>query len=149
MKYFVNRFQALKLINMCLKIYCTSKSEMAKLIKNPSVVGKDLEVWKIFYRPDRNSRFLFSPCRYFTYEKGFLYSNGNKKPFSFVKPLEQLNIIEIHEGLHAFLESKKAHLHSYLYVHKYNQEVIKCIIPRGSLYYKDDTQIVSNNLFIP
>ncbi len=108
--------------------------------KKPKVAKRDIIVWKKFYNHDIYEHDLRSVCWSMLWTIGILYKTvmttfGN----------------EVNQGFHSFISKKELMLDSLHY-----NVIAKCIIPKGSLYYKgmrsmfgkDICNIVSNQLKI-
>ncbi len=128
---------------MCLTIQCKSRAEARNLRKNPFIAKEDIVVYKNFYR----RRGVYeSPYRGFIYERGYTYYQVGKA-FSFTgekNPYLNPAILEVNKGLHAYTSKAYARSRYSFYV-----TTIQCIIPKGSKYYKNSTEIVADQLIIP
>lgn len=108
---------------MCL---VTSQSE-------PLIAKKDIVVYKCLIK---QATTLVSPYIGFVYKLRTLYEAS-------LGVTIHNDITVIAEGFHAYYDKKKS-------LHKWNNEVYKCIVPKGSKYYlsKKDGEIVSDKLII-
>jgi hypothetical protein len=137
---------------MCLTLHF-SASEFLKKNKKPLITDKDIYVWKVFEKVDGTDNKLISPVIGFTYIRGFIYYQKGE-PFSmktFHNFFSTIISLEIHEGLHSYT-SRKAAVEGRVYrLLKDVKKIIvtKCIIPKGSKYYSNEIEIVSDQLLIP
>ena len=108
--------------------------------KKPKGAKKDLICYKTFYTqydPGSSPRYL-SPYREFEYELNKVY-----RIFMWLKfPKEKKNLKNelINRGFHSYITLKTCYEDGY--------DVFKCIIPKGSKYFKNRTEYVSNRIKI-
>lgn len=105
----------------------------------PKIALTDLYVIKVL---ENHNGQLMSPFQEFPYSINTLYSQkiiveGSKHSLK--------NFFDIQYGLHSCTVNG---LHYMQLVQFYNSELYLAKIPRGSLYYKDFSEVVSNNLII-
>lgn len=132
---------------MCLTILCKTREERRTLIKNPSVAKEDIKVFKIFRRTSSGE--LVSPYKLFEYHRGYIYYQEDNN-FTFNSERDSFDrsdwMLKINEGLHSYISLEDAENNCNWEERKI---IIECIIPKGSLFYKNNREIVSNQLLIP
>ena len=102
-----------------------------------NIAENDIFVYKWLDR-DRKSKILSSPYEDFDWEKGKVYS----------EPLFSMEMFDneknIHRGFHSLRSVKDAVLYKERSYMLRACALYKVCIPKGSLYYINDTEIVSN-----
>ncbi len=108
---------------MCL---VTSQSE-------PLIAKKDIVVYKCLIK---QATTLVSPYIGFVYKLRTLYEAS-------LGVTIYKDVTVIAEGFHAYYDKKKS-------LHKWSNEVYKCIVPKGSTYYisSDNKEIVADKIVI-
>ena len=108
---------------MCL---VTSQSE-------PLIAKKDIVVYKCLIK---QATTLVSPYIGFVYKLHTLYEAS-------LGVTIYKDVTVIAEGFHAYYDKKKS-------LHKWSNEVYKCIVPKGSTYYisSDNKEIVADKIVI-
>ena len=121
-----NKFKSLK--------YKELKAALFKKAK------EDIITYKVVYK---KSKGYFTPIYNYKLNIGnHVYQYGKKFGIRVAKYCHE---VDIEEGLHSYTTLKKAKIRAWK-----SQTILKCKIPKGSLYLKDPRrdQIVSDNLII-
>lgn len=142
--------------------------------KDKYIAEEDVIVYKAVYKESNEGRF-FSPLMGFEYIPNKVYSSGKLNPET-ISPIV-LDKVEIHEGLHSFTtnvlkyarELSKNTLYiggfhfvirtSPLYFNGGKAQInciegdiklviLKCIIPKGTVFYKNLHEVVSEKLIV-
>lgn len=124
---------------MCLKIKIANRKEGIKLAKNPNVATRNMVVYK---RLSANGK---SPIRGFIYERGFhYYQTGNRKLTGSISLSCWGFNFRVDSGLHTYTTERVAKKNKYR-----AEKIVRMIIPKGALYYKNNRHIVSSELIFP
>lgn len=102
------------------------------------IATKDIIVYKrLLVNIDRTTKkkYYTSPYQSFIYEPKECYFESE----SFRGKITR----EINKGLHSYINRYQADIESWPY-----EKIVKCIIPEGAKYYKNNTQYVSDYLII-
>lgn len=131
---------------MCLNIKFKTKKASVAARDNPLVAKKDIVVWKVLRKCERRNK-LSSPLRYYEYCRGYIYYQVGEK-FTFDICRERDYDYKKDRFVKGFTLSIYVGLHSYKNIPLWGDPV-PCIIPKGSEYYTNDIEIVSDQLYIP
>jgi hypothetical protein len=129
---------------MCLKLKdkeprILSKEELISLFKKTN--NSTITAYKILRITNKGYE---TPYQNYPIELNTHYYNEGENKFTFFK--DYSNMLELHQGLHAYTSFKKAKSRC----GPGNRVVVKCIIPKGSEYFinKNKHEICSDNLII-
>lgn len=123
---------------MCLRISkkFNTKREAVEFSKNPSIAKRDIIVYKGL--DDYSDSVYFTPHQQFPFHKGFhYYQTGKKFTFEIISS-NSGHDCSIYRGLHSCKNEKTAYDHG--------DTAFKMIIPKGSQYFENDEEYVSDNL---
>jgi len=129
------------------------------------IAEEDVIVYKAVYKEYNEQRF-FSPLMGFEYTTNKVYSSGPLNP-EYIYP-HFFGRVEIREGLHSFSTNVLEHARRLgkhtLYIGGFhfiirNSQllcikgdfklvILKCIIPKGTVYYKNGYELVSEKLIV-
>lgn len=128
---------------MCLIITgFESRKKAREFYKTPLIAKKDILVYKILQKYNNHS-----PYYYMKYEKGFLYYQDGKRQFSsYIMPLVFSWNLEINQGLHSYKNKKVAEDCLFSVFTDPSYKIVEMIVPKGSKYFENDGEIVSNQL---
>ena len=106
--------------------------------EKPYIASRDIRCYKVMNRIGGNLTSLFLA---FPYKEGVVY----RRPFKIklIKPRRFGDIINV--GYHSYRTKKRAKNHCD-YLH--NEVVVSCIIPKGTLFFKNKFEYVSNGIKI-
>lgn len=124
---------------MCLNLKKTKET----FGEHIEIAQEDIIVWKVM---GYNSRYLGLWRRFYSYYREFVYKPNKVyivNEFTYDESTVSIAYYHIEQGFHAFLT--KAMAQCYL---DYGAKVIKCIIPKGTEYLKNNTEIVSKAIKI-
>jgi len=103
--------------------------------ENPYIAPKDIRCYKVMTREAGHFRSRF---QYFRYERGVVY----RRPFQIKlsKPRHSGDIINV--GYHSYRSKKYAKR----YCSPPRDVVVRCVIPKGTLFFKSKLEYVSNGI---
>jgi len=126
---------------MCLYVKTTFKTRQEARDFQPLVAKKNIEVWKILMNEGK------SPYRHFKWEPGFHYYQDNGK---LPKNINGCWNIQIHAGLHAFVDEVTARKRRREMFYYHNKHIVKMTIPKGAKYFLGTNgDIVSTEMIYP
>lgn len=147
------------------KLFIT-KAEAYKAARIPVIAKRDIKVKKIFNFNMATGK-LYSPYTKVKYNEDCIHNVKRfthevmtaKKAYNYLGMKTYAPkgfFIAIHEGMHSFKKTKDAKdiIDERLeFIKKKNknlqQVIIQCTIPKGSMYFQNRIEIVSNQLFVP
>ena len=112
----------------------------------PKVAKKDIVCYKIVQKSSTKKNEMISMYQKFEYKLNVLYTSDLDIPIIDDNCL----VAVINKGIHAY-EEKRALNNELIYIRAFIIDAlpIKCIIPKGSLYYKGaNDEIVSNQMIL-
>lgn len=118
---------------------CFTRKPYDKVRAN--IAKEDIFAYKWLKR-DRKLKTLKSPYEDFQWKQGEVYT---EKRFSEEVADRESNI---YRGFHSLLSIKHATVFAVLAISLRNCHLYKVCIPKGSLYYINDSQIVSNKCYL-
>lgn len=124
---------------MCLDLEKT-KETFKEHIK---IAQEDIVVWKVM---GYKSKYFGLWKRFYSYYREFIYKPNkvyNINEFTYNECFVGVGCYYIEQGFHAYLTREMAQC----YV-AYDAKIIKCIIPKGTEYLKNNTEIVSKAIKI-
>lgn len=95
-----------------------------------------------YYETVRKEGKYVTPYRQYPMELGMHYYQTNQK-FTFSCNRGKIGRLDINRGLHSHVSFKIAEENR-----QFSEVIVKCIIPKGSQYFKNETDIVSDNLIL-
>ena len=134
---------------MCLTAYLNKKidekaSYATKEKEIMRVAKRNITVYKVLEQDTSNS--YYSPHRAMEYTLNTHYYQTGKYKFGICigfSLIPKVTKVIINKGLHAY--TNLTYALNYL---PYGKVVVRCIIPKGSLYLKSYDEIVSDNLIL-
>lgn len=118
---------------------CFIKRGLSKHIK-PLKAKKNIKVYKVLETEDYGPFFTLKiEGKIYPYEKGWIYYI-TKNPFQFIGNHIDGNCF------HSMINLNKALIRAKNFL---DCKVVEMIIPKGALYYKNDTEYVSDQLYYP
>ena len=131
---------------MCLNLKKTKET----FEEHIEIAQEDIVVWKVM---GYKSKYLGLWRRFYSYYQEYVYKFNRIYTVSeFTYDIRAYGInmyYEIYKGLHAYLTYGDAYIFIEQWVDNRNVvEIVKCIIPKGTKYLKNDTEIVSTAIKI-
>ena len=128
---------------MCLSIEnFRTKNEAQQWFNNPKITTKDVLVYKIL---DRSN---ISPYQCFKYEQNKTYKIKEFSSEIYPDGIDEF-VLEINQGLHSYKDKTSAEfLKNKFNNHdcNYDYRVVEMLVPKGTAYFENETQIVSLKL---
>jgi len=135
---------------MCLKLKEKfKKRDIARAFtkKKPLVTTQDIKVYKVLRVSEKGELKFFSPYREMQYKSG---KENKISKFSY----QYSNVtgtwrVAINKGLHSYIKKEFAIAFVALSKGKHVYAIVKCIIPKGTPYYKNTYSYASLQLDLP
>lgn len=133
---------------MCLAVVkkFKTKKEAVEFSKKPLIAKRNIVVYKLLKGTTKGFK---SPFKKVAYETGVNYK-VNKFSFGLVK-FQKYGcwVLVVNQGIHTFATSECAKRFKREKELDFMGIVGKCVIPKGTKYFKNDTQFVSLKLGVP
>ena len=124
---------------------------MCFFTRNPKVriSNKDIVVYKIVngFVEDDGKKYYTSLFYGKDYELGELNEEIEIEPYNPYRSIKKPPIYRVEKGYHSYISIEEI-VGNNTSMMMYPKALVKCIVPKGSKYMKNDSEIVSSNIII-